>query len=342
MSSRKTGYKSSAQYKKQAKQVQGWLNKLPPKQRRVVTVLGVLVLIAVAAWYYWPEIETTLTPDIPPAADPVQVTAEGEAEVYFFDVGQGDSALIRIDDYTMLIDASISSAGDTIVQNLDTLGVEDLDAVVATHPHADHIGAMTQIIETYPIGTFYMPVLPESDTPTTRTYEKMLDALDAQNVNVKQITDKTEIPAPEGARFDVLSPYAGDNWDETNDYSAVIHFTYGEVSFMLTGDAEAPVEERILDTGADIRCQILKCGHHGSSSSTTPEFLYAVDPAVAIISCAEENDYGHPHRETMASLNEQGCEILQTWKDGTILILTNGTGYSVNTWSVGAGAMPAA
>jgi len=330
------------QYQKQAEQAQRLLSKLPPKMRIVVTILGVIVLIAAAIWYYLPEIEYLLTPDFPPIADPVQTPDGEEAEVYFFDVGQGDSILIRVGEYTMLIDASISSAGDTILQNLDALGVDDLDAVVATHPHADHIGAMEKVIENVPIETFYMPVLPASDTPTTRTYENMLDALDAQNVTVKQITDETQIPAPEGAVFEVLSPYDGDDWDETNDYSAVIRFTYGNVSFMLTGDAEAPVEERILETGADIRCQILKCGHHGSSSSTTPEFLRAVDPEVAIISCAEVNDYGHPHRETMQSLNDLGCQIMQTWRDGTILIATDGSTYSVNTWSVGAGRMPAA
>lgn len=316
--------------------------RMTAQQKKLSSVLSVIVFIIAALIYYWPEIEAMLTPEVPPAADSVEVAADGEAEVYFFDVGQGDSALIRVDDYTMLIDASVSGAAETIMENLDVLGVTELDAVVATHPHADHIGGMTDIVNAYPIGTFYMPVLPDSDTPTTKTYENMLDALSEQNVTVKQITDETEIPAPEGAAFDVLSPYDGDDWDETNDYSAVIRFTYGEVSFMLTGDAEAPVEERILDSGADLSCAVLKCGHHGSSSSTTPEFLRAVDPAVAVISCGEDNDYGHPHDETMESLNEQGCQILQTWEDGTVLIVTDGKDYSVNTWNAENGSQPAA
>ncbi len=332
---------STKSQKQAAKQVKRLLKKLPPKMRKVATVLGTILLILFAVWYYWPEIETMLTPDIPAAADPVPVT-EGNAEVYFFDVGQGDSILIRVDDYTMLIDASVREAGDTIVQNLDELGVTELDAVIATHPHADHIGGMTQIIETYPIETFYMPILPEEDTPTTRTYENMLDALDEQRVTVKQISDETQIAAPDGAVFEVYSPYVGDEWDETNDYSVVFRFSYGDVSFMLTGDAEAPVEERMLETNWDISADILKCGHHGSSSSTTEDFLYAVDPEVAIISCAEVNDYGHPHRETMAALREHGCDIMQTWQDGTVCIVTDGETYTVNTWSVGAGLQPAA
>ena len=338
MSNRRYSAKSR---KQAARQVNRLLSKLPPKQRKIVTVLGTVLLIVFAVWYYWPEIEMMLTPAIPGAAEPVQVSGDG-AEVYFFDVGQGDSIFIRVDDYTMLIDASVREAGDTIVQNLDALGVRELDAVIATHPHADHIGGMTQIIETYPIETFYMPVLPERDTPTTRTYENMLDALSEQAVHVEQISASTKIAAPEGAEFAVYSPYAGDEWNEMNDYSVVLRFSYGDVSFMLTGDAEIPVEERMIETGWDLSADILKCGHHGSSSSTSEDFLYAVDPEVAIISCAEVNDYGHPHRETIAALENYRCDILRTYEVGTVYVKTDGEAYSVNRWSVGAGVQPAA
>lgn len=309
-------------------------------KKKLSAILSTLVMIIAVIVYYWPEIEAALM--IPPAAEPVYAPEDGSAEVFFFDVGQGDSILIRTGDYTMLIDASVREAGDVILQNLEALGVKQLDAVVATHPHADHIGGMTQVIESMPIDTFYMPVLPDEDVPTTRTYENMLDALLEQGVVTRQISNDTVIPAPEGARFEVLSPYDGDSWKDMNDYSAVIRFTYGDVSFMLTGDAETLVEERILETRRDISSEILKCGHHGSSSSTSEDFLWVVDPAVAIISCAEVNDYGHPHRETMASLKQQKCDIYQTWDVGTVCVQTDGETYTVNTWSVGAGMTPAA
>ena len=323
------------------------------QQKKLSSIISAVIFIIAAIVYYWPYIEAIVMPEpgaeVSVAEPTPDVKFPGEtedeptgAEVYFFDVGQGDSIFIRVGDYTMLIDASERSAAETIVQNLDALGVEKLDAVITTHPHADHIGGMTMVIESIPIGTFYMPALPDRDVPTTKTYENMLDALAEENVTVKQISDETVISAPDKVKFEVLSPYDGDVWDEMNDYSVVVRFTYGDVSFMLTGDAEAPVEERILETGRDISCQVLKCGHHGSSSSTTLDFLYAVDPDVAIISCAEENDYGHPHRETMAALKEQGCDILQTWRDGTVAVLTDGEEYTVHSWYADTGMQPAA
>lgn len=316
---------------------------MPPyKNKKLLSaVLSALLVLLALVIYYGPELEAVFREPTPPSAPAEAVDCE--AAVYFLDVGQGDSALIRIgEDFAMLVDTGIRESGDAIEEDLAALGVTELDAVVATHPHADHIGAMTQIIEAYPIGTFYMPVLPDDQTPTTATYENMLDALDKQNVPVEQITDKTEIAAPENAVFDVLSPRAGDVFDEINDYSAVVRFTYGSVSFMLTGDAEEPVEENILESGAEISAQVLKCGHHGSSSSTSLPFLRKVNPAVAVISCGADNKYGHPHRETLESLNALGCTVLRTDELGTIAVTTDGEAYAVHTWSAENGLQPAA
>ncbi len=275
-------------------------------------------------------------------AVPVPAQTDGEAAVYFLDVGQGDSIVIRSGTYTMLIDAGERTAGDTIEASLDALGVEKLDAVVATHPHADHIGGMEQIIEAFPIETFYMTVLPDSQTPTTATYERMLDALDAQQVHVERLTTDTVLPAPEGAAFTVLSPRAEDVFEETNDYSAVLRFRYGDVSFLLTGDAETPVEEQLVAEGGDLSADVLKCGHHGSSSSTSASFLRAVGPSVAVISCGVDNSYGHPHTETLETLQAAGCTVLRTDQDGTVAAMTDGRDFTVHTWSPAEGLSPAA
>lgn len=311
-----------------------------PRKAIPAVLSALLVLAALLVYYYEPELQSAFQK---PAAGPVSDTAvESEAEVYFFDVGQGDSVLVRVGDYTMLVDAGTRASGDRIEENLAALGVTELDAVVATHPHADHIGAMAQIVGDYPIETFYMPVLPDSQTPTTATYEQMLDALSEREVHVVRITEKTEIPAPENAAFQVLSPRAADEFGDVNDYSAVIRFTYGEVSFLLTGDAETPVEEILLDSGAELSAEVLKCGHHGSSSSTSAAFLRAVNPAVAVISCGADNDYGHPHAETLEALGASGCMVMRTDEDGTVAVVTDGEAYAVHTWSAAEGFSPAA
>ena len=312
------------------------------KKKLASALVSVLVILLAPLVVYYGQMWEA--PVQQPTSPPAQAeTVESEAAVYFLDVGQGDSALIRVgEDFAMLIDAGIREAGDAIEADLAALGVTELDAVIATHPHADHIGAMTQIIEAYPIGTFYMPVLPDNQTPTTATYENMLDALDAKNVRVERITDETVIAAPEKAAFDVLSPRADDVFDDVNDYSAVVRFTYGTVSFLLTGDAEEPVEDNILESGAEISAQVLKCGHHGSSSSTSLPFLNRVNPTVAVISCGADNQYGHPHRETLKSLAALGCTVLRTDELGTVAVTTDGKAYAVHAWSPENGLQPAA
>lgn len=321
----------------------------PQNKKTLSAVLSAVIVLAAVLVYYFPELETYLTGEPNPSssapAQPTQSTGTDEADcaVYFLDVGQGDSILIQIgSNYNMLIDASVREAGDTIESDLKALGVTSLNAVVATHPHADHIGSMKQIIEDYAIGTFYMPVVPDDQTPTTATYENMLDALLDKNVQTEQISTDTNIPAPENASFTVLSPEKGETFDNLNNYSAVLRFTYGNISFMLTGDAETEVEENILARETDITSNVLKCGHHGSSTSSSIDFLRAVTPAVAVISCGQDNKYGHPHHETLESLAELNCKVLRTDTDGTVAVTTDGNAYSVYTWSAENGLSPAA
>ena len=260
-------------------------------RRAISAVSGLMAVLALLALYF---LETR------GAAEPAPTPASGKAlqekaAVYFLDVGQGDSILIRAGDYAMLIDAGVRGAGDAIEADLEALGVDALDAVVATHPHADHIGAMDQILEDYEVGTFYMPVLPDDQTPTTATYERMLDVLLEKQVPVERVTAGMEIPAPADMKFEVLSPRTSDAWNEVNDYSAVLRFTCGEVSFLLTGDAEVPAEALLVEENAPLSAAVLKCGHHGSASASSMPFLRAVNPEIAVISCGADNGYGHPH-----------------------------------------------
>lgn len=176
-----------------------------------------------------------------------------------------------------------------------------------------------------------MPLLPEEQTPTTKAYEKLLDAVMEKNLIVNELYAGAFLEGPEDASFEVLAPRKDEVWEDVNNYSAVIRFTYGEDTFLFPGDAESPSEKEILNAGYDVSADVLKCGHHGSRTSTSAKFLKAVNPSYAVISCGAENSYGHPHDGTLQKLEKLGVEILRTDEDGTVLIASGGHGLELWT-----------
>lgn len=320
---------------KQKKQIPSFVFRHPS-----VTWILILIVAAFVLWeQYAPQDESADSSVAPTAADASSAsalfTAGGPMEVHFLDVGQGDSELIRIptaDGYfDMLIDTGEYQHADGLVAYLKSQNITKLDAVVATHPHADHIGSMATVIRSFDIGDFYMPRLPEDQTPTTKSYETMLDALLEKNVSVHEIYKDSYVDAPVGTVIEVAAPEKDAVHKEINNYSAVMRLTYGSTSFLFTGDAEAESEDSMLTGGKNLQAQVLKCGHHGSHSSTTEEFLQAVSPQYAVISCGADNSYGHPHKETLAALQDFGCEILRTDTMGTIVMTSDGKSLSVET-----------
>lgn len=256
-------------------------------------------------------------------------------QVYYLDVGQGDSELIRIPGETgyfnMLIDTGEYQYADGLTDYLKGLGVERIDALICTHPHTDHMGCMARIVQRFDIGAFYMPMMPEDQTPATAAYEKLLDAALDKGLTINQLHEDAIIESPAGSQFQVMSPRVDADWDGANNYSAVIRLVYGESSFLFTGDAEDDSEEIILEDGYMLRSDVLKCGHHGSSSSTSDKFLEAVAPKYAVISCGKDNRYGHPHRETMAKLNTGKVITYRTDEDGTVLAESTGSSITFTT-----------
>ena len=278
------------------------LMKLSPKQ--------LIFVLLLAAIFFVVENRATLF------GSPRSDRLSGAASVHFLDVGQGDAALFVSGDQAVLIDASVSGASDTILDYLDSLGIDTLDAVIATHPHADHIGGMRAVIENVRTERVYM----SSAVSTTQTYEKLLDEIDAQGIEliVPEIGDVLTLDS--GAAFTFLSPDPAEEFDDLNNYSLVCMFEAGGTRVLMTGDAEAEIEEALLASGADLDCDILKLGHHGSSTSSTRAFLQAASPETAVISCAKENDYGHPHRETLEALAAAGIDDIRYTFNGTVVI----------------------
>ncbi len=256
-------------------------------------------------------------------------SASGTLEVYFFDVGQGDSELIRLPGgENILIDAGTSSTEDELVGELRSLGAETLDLVVATHPHADHIGGMAAVMDAFDVRQVVMPRISESDTPTTKTYENLLQSIADKGLTITPAEPGDELLSSGGAVLTVLAPN-GEDYGDLNNYSVVLRLTYGEDSFLFTGDAEEASEEEMLSLDWPLTATVLKCGHHGSETSTSPAFLDAVSPQYAVISCGVDNDYGHPDAVTLEKLEAAGAEVFRTDRQGSILASTEGSGVTM-------------
>lgn len=217
-----------------------------------------------------------------------------------------------------------------MVQYLEQLGVEQIDTLIATHPHEDHIGGMDEVVNAFPIGDVYLPKVADSQTPTTRTYERLLEAIADKGLSITPGRGGMTILDDDGIKLEFLAPNA-DSYADLNSYSIVAKLTCGQKSFLFTGDAEADSEEEMLHAGYDLRSDVLKCGHHGSSTSTSAAFLQAVQPTYAVISCGVDNDYGHPHRETLDKLNDAGVQIYRTDEQDTILAVCDGTDVTFQT-----------
>lgn len=245
--------------------------------------------------------------------------------VHFLDVGQGDAILLQLPNgQAMLVDAGPDEAGPAVVSYLQKQGVERIDYLVATHPHADHIGGMDEVIRAFEIGKVYMPRV----TANTASFERLLLTLKAKGLKITPAKAGVTVLAEDGLKVSFLAP-CGSRYEELNDWSAVVKASYGKTSFLLTGDAEAESEREMLSSGADLRADVLKIGHHGSSSSTSWAFLKAVSPKYAVISVGAGNDYGHPHRETLEKLAAAGVKVYRTDRDRTVVFVSDGESLSI-------------
>lgn len=247
-----------------------------------------------------------------------------ELRVSFIDVGQGDSEFIELPNgETMLIDAGTNETGKNVVDYIKSLGYTSIDYVVGTHPHEDHIGGLDDVIKTFDIGSIYMPKV----TADTKTFEDVLDAAESKNLMINTAKSGVSIMDTEDLSVKFLAPTL-DIYENTNDYSAVVKVVYGDTSYLFTGDAEEFSESLITD---DVNADVLKVGHHGSSTSTSTEFLKKVSPSSAVISCGKDNSYGHPHSETLQKLADMGTAVYRTDELGTIVSVSDGKTINFDT-----------
>lgn len=240
---------------------------------------------------------------------------EGELEVYFVDVGQADSILIRNKNESMLIDAGNNEDGELLVNYFKSLNINSFKYLVGTHPHEDHIGGLDNIINNFSIDNIFLP----DAITTTLTFTEVLDAIEKNNMSytVPNIGDKFVLG---DATIEVI--YTGIDKGDLNNTSIVLRIDYGDTSFLFTGDATSITEKLILSKNIDV--DVLKVGHHGSKYSSTDSFLTRTSPEYAIISVGNPNTYGHPNSETLNKFADRNIQVHRTDQEGTILMTTDG------------------
>ena len=236
--------------------------------------------------------------------------------VSFIDVGQGNCTLLRCGGKAILVDSGEVGAAQTVINYIKNLGIDEINCVLVTHPHTDHMGAMTKILYEFKIDDLIMPEIPEEIIPTNKTYEKFLTAVSDNAGNV--------IAAKPGETYsygeitlEIFAPLR--DYDNLNDMSAVSRISYGDTSVIFTGDATTTVEKDLLKKNIDYSATVLNVGHHGSKTSSSEAWLRAVNPKYAVICCGVNNDYGHPHSVITKRLEEFGIEYFETDLLGTIV-----------------------
>lgn len=293
-------------------------------------VLLFLLILMGAAFCFSTYLELGDT-EVPASAVSSFIDKDADLEIHFIDVGQGDCSLIKWEGAAVLIDCGERENSDKILDYLKKQDVKKLDIVIATHPHSDHIGGMGDIISCIDVERVIAPKVSSDMTPTTKTYERFLKALQdkalkltaAKPGTVYALAGKTSSSMDkQPPKLEILAPLA--DYDDLNDYSVVVRMTYGGTSYLFTGDAEKKAEKHILDSDANVSADVLKVGHHGSSSSTSEKFLEAVSPDLCVIQCGTGNSYGHPHAEILERLESFRVKCFRTDINGTVIVYSDG------------------
>ena len=299
--------------------------------KKVIGILLVLIsLIASIAFreiYINREDQEANPPQESTSSGEGQTITEGNLMLHMIDVGQADSFLLIQDDCIALIDCGTRSTGEDVVEYLKNMGITEIDYVIGTHPHDDHMGGMYDVITNFEIGTIIIPEIEEGEI-TTNWYMKLMKEIKDGNYTVDH-PELKEIYNLGYASMKIIGPISEPK-DNTNNYSIVLKVTFGEMDIIMTGDAEKDVEEEILASRENLDAEILKVGHHGSDTSNTKEWLDAITPQYALISTKVGNKYNHPIKSVMELLEERKIEVYRTDENGSVIATITSNNVTFN------------
>lgn len=263
---------------------------------------------------------------------PKTTLGDKQLQIHMLDIGQGDSLLIITPEKkSILIDAGLVKAAPKVIEALEKNNIESIDLVVASHPHADHIGGMPKVLDAVPAKKF----LDSGQEHPTATYEKLLTKVQEKigKLTVARAGQKFELDS--GIKIEVLGPseplLEKVSGSVENANSVILMLSYGSFRMLFTGDSEDETEERLLEKGYNLKAQVLKVAHHGSQYASSEDFLKKVNPETAIISCGEDNNYGHPSQPTLEKFKSGKVKVYRTDLQGEITVLSDGKNYQIKT-----------
>lgn len=312
------------------------------KKTLLTTILCIIASLVMYGYFETPSMASEQsTKDVEISSTKDEYTVEklgkepvkGELEVHFLDVGQADCTLVKCDGYTMLIDTGLDDQGTKIQNYLQKQGIDRLDYLVLTHSDADHIGSADVVMTKFDIGTIFMSNFEKE----TKTYKNLLKMIEENQIHYLSPA-VGNVYALGSASFRILAPNR--DYDTPNDTSIALLITHGENTFLFTGDAEKDAEEDMLNNGLSLAADVFHAGHHGSKTSNTQEFIDAVMPRYAVISCGVDNSYGLPDAEVLNRFREKEMMVYRTDEQGTIVAISNGEKITFNaapseTWQAG-------